>query len=1000
MRKWMALLLVLCLLLGSVAALAEQDTTYSYDAGEVNGSCGTGIQVDVDAGSGTISVDKGETPPTVEDLPTPAPTAVEVAADSVTEAAEEDVTGVKVDTCVTDVTVDVKGGIDVKGETRITGVDVNVDEEGSATIATTEGGIAATATNENGSAYSYGVHTGIKDGSAKFAIKGNISATATGGTDAYAYGFYSDYNTYADIDLTSEDITATSEGAYANATSASVYTRGGDVKIDAGKLTAAATATTDERASSTGLYVDSDSDSDSEKTVFIQTDSITATAKNAADGGASAYGVDTCSDHNGPVFIQSGSVSAGAESADDKAEACAVDANSEDGLMYIVAGGDISAEAKGKYATATGVDATARNAGMTIVEVHGDVTAKGTGNSSNAVYGIQAGNRSGELTGVGVMGDEENGKKGDVTATGKDSVGVGFNTSVNYMEAAAPALGAVLTEDSAASIPEENTIVFVNGTVSGEGKAVEFAGYYDDTKGCYNLNKSKLVTWAANTAGETDSVAQIAIAVSHDGPGFYTRNAVGADNPPTKPVVTDKEDEKAAAALKAAISYIVKVADDSKEKLTVSESLNETFEINEDYRFVVAHEEDSVTVTLADGALGEDEALDGIFYDEGQTNLLTIANGGLVKDGENLLLKMARGGAMMLGLKTHKHDYQPKERINVVPATCAATGSYDQVYACSICGEEKTETGLVIDKLLTHTPGEAKQEDVVPATCTEAGSCNNVVYCTVCNEKLSTTPGTIDPTGHTPGNPVKENVVPATETSEGKYDSVVYCTVCNAELSRTEVIIPMLVPEEEDEEDEEEDNSSWTLVYTPVDDNVAVNGVKAADRLGMTEALIIIGNSLDKEIADGAAAGGNGADSVVVIVTFKNADQLLDPEEMARFNRLTVKDRMLVFQRVLGFGVKPQDPKDEMSDDAKALLADVEARLAEMSDAEKAEREKLIDRLFLPRLIVVDKAEHESVGIELIIDRGGEKSYERYTFFDDEGEWKLYRIEKGEFRKA
>lgn len=997
MRKWMALLLVLCLLLGSVAALAEQDTTYSYDAGEVNGSCGTGIQVDVDAGSGTISVDKGENPPTVEDLPTPAPTAVEVAADSVTEAAEEDVTGVKVDTCVTDVTVDVEGGIDVKGETRITGVAVNVDEEGSATIATTEGGIDATATNENGSAYSYGVHTGIKDGSAKFAIKGNISATATGGTDAYAYGFYSDSNNYADIDLTSEDITATSEGAYANATSASVYTCGGDVKIDAGKLTAAATATTDERAYSTGLYVDSDSDSDSEKTVFIQTDSITATAKNAADGGASAYGVDTCSDHNGPVFIQSGSVSAGAESADAGAEACAVDANSKDGLMYIVAGGDISAEAKGKYASATGVDATARNAGMTIVEVHGDVTAKGTGDSSNAVYGIQAGNRGGELTGVGVMGDEENGKKGDVTATGKDSVGVGFNTSVNYMEVAAPALGAVLTEDSAASIPEENTIVFVNGTVSGEGKAVEFAGYYDDTKGCYNLNKSKLVTWAANTAGETDSVAQIAIAVSHDGPGFYTRNAVGADNPPTKPVVTDKEDEKAAAALKAAISYIVKVADDSKEKLTVSESLNETFEINEDYRFVVAHEEDSVTVTLADGALGEDEALDGIFYDEGQTNLLTIANGGLVKDGENLLLKMARGGAMMLGLKTHKHDYQPKERINVVPATCAATGSYDQVYACSICGEEKTETGLVIDKLLTHTPGKAKQEDVVPATCTEAGSCNNVVYCTVCNEKLSTTPGTIDPTGHTPGNPVKENVVPATETSEGKYDSVVYCTVCNAELSRTEVIIPMLVPEEEDEE---EDNSSWTLVYTPVDDNVAVNGVKAADRLGMTEALIIIGNSLDKEIADGAAAGGNGADSVVVIVTFKNADQLLDPEEMARFNRLTVKDRMLVFQRVLGFGVKPEDPKDEMSDDAKALLADVETRLAEMSDAEKAEREKLIDRLFLPRLIVVDKAEHESVGIELIIDRGGEKSYERYTFFDDEGEWKLYRIEKGEFRKA
>ena len=84
----------------------------------------------------------------------------------------------------------------------------------------------------------------------------------------------------------------------------------------------------------------------------------------------------------------------------------------------------------------------------------------------------------------------------------------------------------------------------------------------------------------------------------------------------------------------------------------------------------------------------------------------------------------------------------------------------------------------------THTPGEAVQENVVPASCKAEGSYDEVVYCTECGEELSREAKTIDKLDHTPGEAVQENVVPATCTEDGSYDEVVYCTECGEELSR------------------------------------------------------------------------------------------------------------------------------------------------------------------------------------------------------------------------
>ncbi len=90
----------------------------------------------------------------------------------------------------------------------------------------------------------------------------------------------------------------------------------------------------------------------------------------------------------------------------------------------------------------------------------------------------------------------------------------------------------------------------------------------------------------------------------------------------------------------------------------------------------------------------------------------------------------------------------------------------------------------------THTPGEAVQENVVPATCKAEGSYDEVVYCTECGEELSREAKTIDKLAHTPGEAVYENEVVTHDYI--KRDSVTYCTECGEELIRQPVQLPIL----------------------------------------------------------------------------------------------------------------------------------------------------------------------------------------------------------------
>ena len=129
------------------------------------------------------------------------------------------------------------------------------------------------------------------------------------------------------------------------------------------------------------------------------------------------------------------------------------------------------------------------------------------------------------------------------------------------------------------------------------------------------------------------------------------------------------------------------------------------------------------------------------------------------------------------------HTYGDAVRENEMAATCTAEGSYDEVWYCAVCGEELCRNARTVDKL-SHKPGVVVRRNETASTCTEEGSYDEVVCCSACGEELSRETKTIEKLAHTPGDAVRENEVAASCTAEGSYDEVVYCSECKEELSR------------------------------------------------------------------------------------------------------------------------------------------------------------------------------------------------------------------------
>ncbi len=124
------------------------------------------------------------------------------------------------------------------------------------------------------------------------------------------------------------------------------------------------------------------------------------------------------------------------------------------------------------------------------------------------------------------------------------------------------------------------------------------------------------------------------------------------------------------------------------------------------------------------------------------------------------------------------HDYST-EWTEDVEATCTTAGS--KSHHCSRCDDKADVTEI---SATGHTAGETVVENNVDPTCTATGSYDSVVYCTVCGAEINRTTVTVDKVAHTNGAAVKENIVAPTCTEDGSHDEVVYCSICGEELTR------------------------------------------------------------------------------------------------------------------------------------------------------------------------------------------------------------------------
>lgn len=169
------------------------------------------------------------------------------------------------------------------------------------------------------------------------------------------------------------------------------------------------------------------------------------------------------------------------------------------------------------------------------------------------------------------------------------------------------------------------------------------------------------------------------------------------------------------------------------------------------------------------------------------------------------------------------------------------------------------------------------------------------------------------------------------------------------------------------------DSAELELVYVPVE---ALDGVRASDRLPAREAMATVGDALGDVWVDIPAMG-----------------KLLTAGEKAAFDVLSVHDRLLVTLTVIGL-----DSADEaVSDAADKLVEVVKARVGDMTDDEKRAWTALRDELFPHEDIEIDEVIHDSVKVDVVIDRAGDKTHQRYTFIDDDGQWVLYGIEVGRY---
>ena len=177
-------------------------------------------------------------------------------------------------------------------------------------------------------------------------------------------------------------------------------------------------------------------------------------------------------------------------------------------------------------------------------------------------------------------------------------------------------------------------------------------------------------------------------------------------------------------------------------------------------------------------------------------------------------------------------------------------------------------------------------------------------------------------------------------------------------------------------------------VYTQVPVTETVHGVKAEDNVPMAEALATI--------ADNIAAAGE-AEGVAVDIEIVNAEKIVTAAEKAALDALPVREQILTFLSVIGFEEQVnrtlETAGEILSEPALALKAQIQERIAAMSEQEYAAFEAVLLESFPQEAIEIDGEEYIFFIIELEVRVGDSVRIERYGFRREGDEWIFAQLE-------
>lgn len=270
----------------------------------------------------------------------------------------------------------------------------------------------------------------------------------------------------------------------------------------------------------------------------------------------------------------------------------------------------------------------------------------------------------------------------------------------------------------------------------------------------------------------------------------------------------------------------------------------------------------------------------------------------------------------------------------------------------TVCTSNPWRCGQILaEKVISSTPVEGATEEIHTF---DAGG-----VCTVCGYKQLTDPD--DPVEPAPTTPAP--VVTPAPTPRPTMP-----VVSDVPIDQTPAPTP-------------------TPVFTQVPAVETVHGVKAEDEVPMVETLVTVVDTIAKEDASAS-------------IQIVNVERVVTTEEKQALDTLPVKEQILTFLSVIGFeeqvDVALETTGEALSESAQALKAQIQERIAAMSEEEYAAFEQALLTSFPQQTVEVDGVEYTFFVIELEVRVGDTVRIERYGFRQEDEAWIFTRLEIAE----